>query len=138
MEAHEPVELFLANALLVAVRAEAEGPAPYPDNFAVRTWESLLFPATPGAAAQCAKCHGEGNAAWLAPTDRDHPTAQGTTVSEWRVVCAACHTSQAAVAHIESNTAPSGSEACAICHDRDELYAVEAMHRLPPTCSSAR
>lgn len=104
------------------------GEAAYPDDFEVQSWSSSLFPALPDAAAHCETCHGASNTAWLEPTDRDHPAGQSTQVAEWTAVCAACHDRPAAVAHMQSNTAPSGAEACDICHAESASYPVDQLH----------
>ena len=43
--------------------------------------------------------------------------------------CTACHDSDAALAHAQSNTAsPSGDEACSVCHGEFRSEAVDAVH----------
>ena len=102
--------------------------AAYPDNFTVKSFEDIGFPATPGATQDCSKCHGEGDGSAYFPRDRNHPTEQGVPVLAWRPVCGACHDSSAATAHIELNTAPSGLEACAICHGPGDELDVNLVH----------
>jgi hypothetical protein len=98
-----------------------------PNNYTTHTYEEVLFPQLPGAARNCAACHGSSSA-WQSPTDRDHPTEQGLPVQVWSTVCSACHDSSAASAHINSQTS-SGSEACAVCHDPGQEWGVEKMHK---------
>jgi hypothetical protein len=102
--------------------------APYPNNFTPHTYEHVVFPAAPGAVKQCSKCHGDTNDSWTEPSDRTHPTEQNTLIRAWRSVCGACHDSNAAVAHIDGQTAPNGGEACAICHGPGKDWEVEKMH----------
>jgi OmcA/MtrC family decaheme c-type cytochrome len=104
------------------------GDDPYPDNFSLNTYEQIAFPAMPGATKHCAKCHGDTNTAWMTPADRDHPTQQILPTQTWTNVCIGCHDASAAVAHMQSQTSPFGAEACAICHDQGEEYAVELVH----------
>jgi hypothetical protein len=107
----------------------SDGPAPYPDNFTLRTFDHVLFPAQSGGAAQCAKCHGATNDAWKTAALRDHPTQQGLPVREWRAVCAACHDSTGTQAHIATQTSGAGEEACVVCHDPGNLLSVETVHK---------
>ncbi len=104
------------------------GSAPYPDNFTLRSFAGVVFPWHAGV-ADCRVCHGDAPA-WQVPLGRDHPTAQGTAVGAWRVVCASCHDGRAATGHIAANTAvTTGVETCAQCHGPGRVHAVEAVHR---------
>jgi hypothetical protein len=105
------------------------GPAPYPDNFDVATYEHVGFPAMPGATSRCSACHGAGNTSWFALSDRNHPTQQGSSVLAWDAACGACHDSVPAQAHIQANTSPTGVESCQICHDPGEFVNVQLMHK---------
>jgi OmcA/MtrC family decaheme c-type cytochrome len=105
------------------------GSAPYPDNFSVRDFDAVLFPALPGRTAHCAKCHGAGNTAWTSPAPRDHPTEQGAPSRPWRAACGTCHDSAAALAHIELRTTPGGAEACDVCHGPGAQNEVELAHK---------
>ncbi len=105
------------------------GSTPYPNNFTEHTYDHIEFPALPGGVRECAKCHGVGNTAWMEPSERAHPTESVIPIRAWRAVCGACHDSNAAQAHIDGQTAPSGAEACAVCHGTDREWAVERMHR---------
>jgi hypothetical protein len=95
---------------------------------AQHTYEHVGFPAMPGGTQNCTTCHGSGNEAWFEPVNRDHPTDQTQPVREWRTVCSSCHDSDAAVAHVESQTA-SGVESCSVCHGEGAEFAVEVMHK---------
>ncbi len=106
-----------------------EGPAPYPDNFRTRSYAGFSpLPAMPGRALECAKCHGPGNDEALLPDDRSHPTQQEDPVQVWRAACSGCHASSSTQAHIDSQTAPSGAEACEICHAEGEVEDAGLAH----------
>jgi hypothetical protein len=110
----------------------AAGDGAYPDNFTTRTYHGFAtLPAFPSRTLECARCHGEGNVQALLPSEREHPSAQVRPLQTWRPACAACHDDEPTVAHIDSNTAPNGAEACAICHApgefEDALHAHQAL-----------
>jgi hypothetical protein len=111
-----------------ALQVVGQGPAPYPDNFEVASYDTLRFPAEPGATQQCEHCHGTGNSAWQVPKTRDHPSGQAADTLVWRAVCAACHDAPSALGHIELSTTPGGVETCAVCHGADELKSVARAH----------
>ena len=46
--------------------------------------------------------------------------------------CLACHDSDAAAAHAETNTTGSGAEACAVCHGEGSVEAVSVVHAFTP------
>ncbi|MFN0008675.1 MAG: multiheme c-type cytochrome [Planctomycetota bacterium] len=110
----------LANASSYIVYGNGASQNPYAE---------VAFPAMPSGVKNCVMCHGTANA-WMAPSDRDHPAGQTSPAREWRAVCNACHDSDAATAHIDSQTAPSGSEACEICHGDGQEWSVELMHKV--------
>src|SRR4030095_14757566 len=83
-----------------------EGPDPWPDDWQRNEYGSILFPAMPGGVLQCTKCHGEPSEAGKQPAPREHPRGQDEPVRAWSAVCAACHDSDATVAHIDSQTSP--------------------------------
>lgn len=89
------------------------------------TYEEVEFPAMPGGVRQCVRCH--GNDAWKMPAERVDPAAT-LLVKTWTPVCGACHDSNAAHAHIDSNTSAFGAEACAVCHDLTKDLSVERVH----------
>ena len=102
--------------------------SPPPDDWASNDYSQVFFPAQPGGTRDCARCHGDTNAAWLEPTPLEHPTASLADAQAWRLACVGCHDAPAAIAHIETQTAPSGAESCAICHGPGEELAVERVH----------
>jgi cytochrome c553 len=106
------------------------GATTFPNNFTAYRFEEVKFPALPGRAKHCDKCHGADNDSWKEPAERNHPTEQDQPTLSWRVTCGACHDSDEATAHLESQTSPiSGAEACAICHGRERDEAVEFVHK---------
>jgi hypothetical protein len=116
----------LANADTYTVVGFGSG---YPNNFSEHTYEHVEFPNMPSGTQDCASCHGDGNTAWLQPADRDHPLEQVMPVREWAIVCAACHDSTSAVAHIDSQTSPvTGDESCAVCHAQGKDRPVDQVH----------
>jgi OmcA/MtrC family decaheme c-type cytochrome len=117
----------LANASTYTVVGFGAGA--YPNNFTANTYEDVEFPALPGGVDNCTKCHGDSNTAWQNPSDRNHPTNQVMPVRAWRAVCGACHDDDAAAAHIDTQTSPSGVEACGVCHGTGGQWAVQKMHK---------
>jgi hypothetical protein len=113
----------------LAYQFVASGAAPYPDNFELRSFATIGFPAQPGGTRNCRKCHGQTNGAWLAPAPRGHPTAATQPTLAWRLACATCHDGAAAAAHIAAQTAPGGDESCGVCHGIGETWSVEVMHK---------
>ncbi len=107
---------FLANAATYTVVGNGGNPS---------TYEEVGFPAMPGGVRQCMRCH--GNDAWKMPAERVHLSAT-LLVKTWAPVCGACHDSNAARAHIDSNTSAFGAEACAVCHDLTKDLSVQRVH----------
>jgi len=97
---------------------------PYPT-----TYEEVGYPAMPGGPRNCAGCHGDGNDAWKAPANRDHPSPLAGQTREWRAACASCHDSSDAAAHIDVNTLPTGAEGCGVCHGSGRDWNVEKVHK---------
>lgn len=91
------------------------------------SYEHVGFPLMPGGTSNCTSCHGTTSTAWLEPAERNHPNAMVPTRS-WRAACASCHDASAAIAHIDANTAPSGAEACAVCHGTGKDNDVRKAH----------
>jgi hypothetical protein len=118
----------LANASSYSIVGFGSGA--YPNNYGLSTFSEVVFPAMPGGVAQCTKCHGADNLAWLEPLPRNHPTAQAQPVLAWRAVCGACHDSDAATAHIQVQTSAGGVESCAVCHGTDREWHVQLMHKV--------
>ncbi len=86
----------------------------------------MVFPAWPGAVRQCERCH--GNDAWHAPLNRTHPAVGSVPARVWGFVCGSCHDSTAAHAHIDTQTAPNGQEACDVCHGEGKPEDVVKVH----------
>jgi hypothetical protein len=105
------------------------GSGSYPNNFTSHTYGEVVFPAMPGAVANCTTCHGASNTAWHEPASRNHPTDQGLSARTWRATCGACHDSAAAAAHIDVQTSPGGVESCAVCHGDGSEWNVHRMHK---------
>jgi OmcA/MtrC family decaheme c-type cytochrome len=103
--------------------------AGYPNNFSENFYSEVVFPAMPDGVKNCEKCHGAGNPSWKVPTDRTHPS-QTVPTQSWRHVCGSCHDASAAQAHIQSQTAPNGAEACSICHGPGEAEDVAIKHKI--------
>jgi hypothetical protein len=103
------------------------GSGAYPNNFGVTNFADVLFPALPGGVRNCDKCH--GNDAWHEPAPRAHPTDQGAPIKRWAAVCASCHDSTDAQAHISVQTDAMGNESCGICHGPGEDEDVERAHK---------
>ena len=91
------------------------------------SYEHVGFPLMPGGTSNCTSCHGEDSTAWVEPAERTHPDATFPTRS-WRAACASCHDTTPALAHIDANTAPSGAEACAVCHGIGKDNDVRSAH----------
>jgi hypothetical protein len=106
------------------------GSTAYPNNFGLTSFGEVAFPTMPDGVKQCTTCHGTHNTAWIEPTKRMHPAGQAKPTRAWRAVCGACHDSDAAQSHIDSQTSPSGGEACAVCHDPGGLAEVELAHKV--------
>lgn len=105
------------------------GSAAFPNNFTPHTYGEVGFPALPGGVSNCTICHGADNTSWLEPSNRNHPTDQGSPVLRWTAVCAACHDGTDAQAHIEVQTSSSGAESCGVCHGPGKDWSVERVHK---------
>jgi OmcA/MtrC family decaheme c-type cytochrome len=88
----------------------------------------------PGDRRNCTKCHVPGAnepplPAGLLPTLI--PQADGTikAIQPITSACIACHTKEAAKAHVETLTASNGQESCIVCHGVGREFAVEKVHR---------
>ncbi|MCI0341462.1 MAG: hypothetical protein L0216_10010 [Planctomycetales bacterium] len=117
----------LANAATYTVNGF--GASAYPNNFTAHTYDEVGFPAMPGGVRQCTVCHGSTNVAWKEPSNRDHPTSQGSPVRSWRAVCLSCHDSSSAQAHADLQTSGLGVESCAVCHGTTRDYNVPVSHK---------
>lgn len=88
-----------------------------------------VFPSLPGGVQNCTVCHGEGNTAWFDIAERVHPD-QTVPTRAYFIACSSCHDSNAAIAHMDVNTSPSGAESCEVCHGTSGQYPVERSHFL--------
>ena len=105
------------------------GSGAYPNNFTSYMYDEIGFPSMPGGPMDCKKCHGT-SLSWQAPGERDHTTAQGVPVQEWRTACASCHDSALALTHFQSNTTPAGVESCALCHGQGQTWSLDFVHKI--------
>jgi len=121
-------KIHMGSDLAKASTYEVVGFGSPPAGFSVSTFEDVHFPSMPGGVLNCAKCHGVDNPSWQEPKPRTHPTDQVLPTRVWRAACNACHDSDAATAHIDSNTSPSGYESCEVCHGPDADEAVALKH----------
>jgi hypothetical protein len=48
-----------------------------------------------------------------------------------QAACLACHDAPDAAAHAQTQTTPSGAEACGVCHEEGKIEAVSEVHALP-------
>ena len=91
----------------------------------------------PGDRRDCASCHKSGT--YLLPLPNGvHPTlvtqvngANQTVAAHTPPIqdaCLACHDSDAAAAHAETNTTATGGEACEVCHGEGAIAAVSEVH----------
>jgi len=95
----------------------------------------------PGDRRDCAACH-KGNTFLLPLPDDVHPTlltqVNGPnetvtgSVPPIQSACLACHDSDVAAAHAETNTTGAGVEACEVCHGEGADFAVSAVHATGP------
>lgn len=94
------------------------------------TFEHIVFPALPGGAAHCEKCHGEGTSAWEVPSLQRHPTQPAPFVLEWGPVCGSCHDDPQARTHIQLQTLrqPGLGESCLVCHGPGATESVRLVH----------
>jgi len=100
----------------------------YGNGASTHLYSAVEFPAMPNGVKNCTMCHGTANA-WMEPSDRDYHLEPTTPAREWRAVCNACHDSEAASAHIDAQSSPSGYESCEICHGPGQEWSVEIMHK---------
>jgi len=109
-----------------------------PKNYGANNFGEVLFP---GDLRDCETCHASGTQLLPPPPDL-LPTVRSTIVGGVEQVtdhvppitnaCTACHDSDAAAAHAETNTAASGAEACAVCHGEGAIEAVSVVHAIAP------
>ncbi len=88
----------------------------------------------PGDRRNCAKCHEKGTFEIPLPAGvlaTAFPQADGSlrNVPPITAACTACHTNEAAKAHVETQTASGGRESCVVCHGRGREFSVTTVHR---------
>ncbi len=115
------------------------GFGPNPPGYSIHEFSDLLFP---GDLRICASCHVDdselippypGTALPTLRTQLDPESgaavpADPPQTAPITAVCTACHDSDAAIAHAQTQTAPDGAEACAVCHAEGRDVAVSSAH----------
>jgi OmcA/MtrC family decaheme c-type cytochrome len=109
-----------------------------PKNYTAVNLGEVLFP---GDLRDCSTCHTGGSELLPLPSGV-LPTVQSMVSGGVEVVtghtppvtdaCTACHDSDAAAAHAETNTTAAGAEACAVCHGEGSVAAVSEVHAQDP------
>jgi hypothetical protein len=95
----------------------------------------------PGDRRDCAACH-KGttyllplpagvHATLVTQVNAGNETVIGN-IPPTQDACLACHDSDAALAHAETNTTGAGAEACEVCHGAGAIADVAVVHMLPP------
>lgn len=115
------------------------GFGPNPPGYSVHQFSDVQFP---GDLRICAACHVDdselippypGTALPTLRTQLDPETgnpvpADPPHTAPITAVCTACHDSDAAIAHAQTQTAPDGAEACSVCHGEGREVAVSRAH----------
>jgi OmcA/MtrC family decaheme c-type cytochrome len=115
------------------------GFGPAPAGYTAHDFSEVLFP---GDLRICASCHVDGSElippypgtalptlrTQLDPATGDAVPADPPQTEPITAVCTACHDSEAAIAHAETQTAPDGAEACAVCHAEGRDVAISTAH----------
>jgi OmcA/MtrC family decaheme c-type cytochrome len=115
------------------------GFGPSPPGYTAHDFGELLFP---GDLRICESCHEEGTElippfpgtalptlrTKLDPATGNEVPADPPQTEPITSVCTACHDSDAAIAHAQTQTAPDGAEACSVCHGEGREVAVSAAH----------
>jgi OmcA/MtrC family decaheme c-type cytochrome len=83
--------------------------------------DSQLIPPYPGTALPTLRTRLDPATGDPVPADPDH-------IAPITAVCTACHDGDDALAHAATQTAPDGSEACAVCHEEGREFAVSVLH----------
>ncbi len=83
--------------------------------------DTQLIPPFPGTALPTSRTELDPNTGNAIPADPDH-------VAPITSVCTACHDSEDARAHAETQTAMDGTEACPVCHEEGRQFAVSVLH----------
>jgi OmcA/MtrC family decaheme c-type cytochrome len=96
-------------------------------GYSIHDFSEVRFP---GDLRICESCHVEGSQlippypgtalptlrTQLDPATGEAVPADPPQTEPITSVCTACHDSDAAIAHAQTQTAPDGAEACAVCH----------------------
>jgi OmcA/MtrC family decaheme c-type cytochrome len=115
------------------------GFGPNPPGYSVHEFSDVRFP---GDLRICAACHVDdselippypGTALPTLRTQLDPATgnpvpADPPQTAPITAVCTACHDSDEAIAHAQTQTAPDGAEACAVCHAEGRDVAISTAH----------
>lgn len=115
------------------------GFGPPPQNYTAFDFGEILFP---GNLQDCQTCHKSNTylippyPGTALPTEESHVEQADSTVikvvdgytAPITSACLSCHDSDLAIAHAATNTAPDGTEACAVCHQEGRIAAVSAVH----------
>lgn len=83
--------------------------------------ETELIPPFPGTALPTSRTQ-------LDPASGEPVPADPAQTAPITSVCTACHDSESAVAHAQTQTAPDGTEACAVCHAEGRDEAISVVH----------
>jgi OmcA/MtrC family decaheme c-type cytochrome len=108
-------------------------------GYTTHDFSEVLFP---GDLRICESCHVEGSElippypgtalptarTQLDPASGNSVPADPPVTAPITSVCTACHDSDAAIAHAATQTAPDGTEACAVCHAEGRDEAVSVVH----------
>jgi OmcA/MtrC family decaheme c-type cytochrome len=105
-----------------------------PKNYTAHDFAEVRFP---GDLRNCAKCH--TGTTYLLPLPSGLLPTVASVVSDGaetvvghvppiQDACLACHDGDDVAAHAQSNTAPSGAEACGVCHGEGGIEAVSDVH----------
>jgi OmcA/MtrC family decaheme c-type cytochrome len=83
--------------------------------------DAQLIPPYPGTALPTLRTQLDPATGNVVPADPDH-------IAPIASVCSSCHDADDAIAHMETNTAADGTEACPVCHQEGAAYAVSVVH----------
>jgi OmcA/MtrC family decaheme c-type cytochrome len=115
------------------------GFGPTPPGYSINNFGEVLYP---GDLRICDTCHVEDSQlippypstalptlrAKLDPATGNVVPADPPQIEPIAAVCTACHDGDDAIAHVETNTALDGTEACPVCHQEGAAFAVSALH----------
>ena len=115
------------------------GFGPSPPGYTAHDFGEVLFP---GDLRDCGSCHVDdsqlippypGTALPTLRTKLDPATGNAVPADPPQTgpvaaVCTACHDSEAAIAHAETQTSPDGVESCPVCHAEGRDQAISELH----------